>query len=107
MKTAATRMRGSNTTSSSCRRRAMLRRITNRRATKWRFSRPLPQAAAGHAERPTGCGKTRFLEHMAFQLKRPLVTVSCHEDSRVPIWSGASCSKAAPRYGRTARSRAP
>jgi nitric oxide reductase NorQ protein len=29
---------------------------------------------------PTGCGKTRFLEHMAFQLQRPLVTVSCHED---------------------------
>jgi nitric oxide reductase NorQ protein len=29
---------------------------------------------------PTGCGKTRFLEHMAFQLRRPLVTVSCHED---------------------------
>lgn len=29
---------------------------------------------------PTGCGKTRFLEHMAYQLKRPLVTVSCHED---------------------------
>ena len=29
---------------------------------------------------PTGCGKTRFLEHMAFQLKRSLVTVSCHED---------------------------
>ena len=29
---------------------------------------------------PTGCGKTRFLEFMAFQLKRPLVTVSCHED---------------------------
>jgi nitric oxide reductase NorQ protein len=29
---------------------------------------------------PTGCGKTRFLEHMAFQLGRPLVTVSCHED---------------------------
>src|SRR3954467_5820929 len=29
---------------------------------------------------PTGCGKTRFLEHMAFQLKRALVTVSCHED---------------------------
>jgi nitric oxide reductase NorQ protein len=29
---------------------------------------------------PTGCGKTRFLEYMAFQLKRPLVTVSCHED---------------------------
>jgi len=29
---------------------------------------------------PTGCGKTRFLEHMAFTLKRPLVTASCHED---------------------------
>ena len=29
---------------------------------------------------PTGCGKTRFLEFMAFQLQRPLVTVSCHED---------------------------
>jgi nitric oxide reductase NorQ protein len=29
---------------------------------------------------PTGCGKTRFLEHMAVQLNRPLVTVSCHED---------------------------
>src|SRR3990172_8780373 len=28
---------------------------------------------------PTGCGKTRFLEYMAFQLKRPLVTVSCHQ----------------------------
>ena len=29
---------------------------------------------------PTGCGKTRFMEHMAWRLKRPLVTVSCHED---------------------------
>jgi nitric oxide reductase NorQ protein len=29
---------------------------------------------------PTGCGKTRFLEHMAWQLGLPLVTVSCHED---------------------------
>ncbi|MCX7138459.1 MAG: CbbQ/NirQ/NorQ/GpvN family protein [Proteobacteria bacterium] len=29
---------------------------------------------------PTGCGKTRFLEHMAYQLNRALVTVSCHED---------------------------
>ncbi|GIT48982.1 MAG: hypothetical protein Ct9H300mP14_09100 [Gammaproteobacteria bacterium] len=25
---------------------------------------------------PTGCGKTRFMEHMAWRLKRPLVTVS-------------------------------
>ena len=29
---------------------------------------------------PTGCGKTRFVEHMAWKLKRPLITVSCHED---------------------------
>lgn len=29
---------------------------------------------------PTGCGKTRFIEHMAATLDRPLVTVSCHED---------------------------
>ena len=29
---------------------------------------------------PTGCGKTRFIEHMAWRLKKPLVTVSCHED---------------------------
>jgi nitric oxide reductase NorQ protein len=29
---------------------------------------------------PTGCGKTRFIEHMAWRLKRPLVTVSCHDD---------------------------
>ena len=29
---------------------------------------------------PTGCGKTRFMEHMAFRLSRPLVTVSCHDD---------------------------
>jgi nitric oxide reductase NorQ protein len=29
---------------------------------------------------PTGCGKTRFVEHMAWRLKRTLVTVACHED---------------------------
>src|SRR5262245_24365965 len=29
---------------------------------------------------PTGCGKTRFLEYMAWRLRRALVTVSCHED---------------------------
>jgi len=29
---------------------------------------------------PTGCGKTRFVEAMAFRLGRPLVTVACHED---------------------------
>jgi nitric oxide reductase NorQ protein len=43
--------------------------------------------AACHARRlpvmlkgPTGCGKTRFVEHMAWRLGRPLVTVACHDD---------------------------
>ena len=42
---------------------------------------------AAHAHRlplilkgPTGCGKTRFVEHMAWRLKCPLITVACHED---------------------------
>jgi len=29
---------------------------------------------------PTGCGKTRFVELMAWRLERPLVTVACHDD---------------------------
>ncbi len=29
---------------------------------------------------PTGCGKTRFMEYMAWKLQRPLITVSCHDD---------------------------
>jgi nitric oxide reductase NorQ protein len=29
---------------------------------------------------PTGCGKTRFVEHMAWRLDKPLVTVACHDD---------------------------
>lgn len=29
---------------------------------------------------PTGCGKTRFVEHMAWRLRRALFTVACHED---------------------------
>ncbi len=29
---------------------------------------------------PTGCGKTRFVEAMAFDLDRPLITVACHDD---------------------------
>ena len=29
---------------------------------------------------PTGCGKTRFVEHMANQLGRSLYTVACHDD---------------------------
>ena len=29
---------------------------------------------------PTGCGKTRFVEYMAWKLKKPLITVACNED---------------------------
>ncbi|MCW5619612.1 MAG: CbbQ/NirQ/NorQ/GpvN family protein [Burkholderiales bacterium] len=29
---------------------------------------------------PTGCGKTRFVEYMAWRLGRPLITIACHED---------------------------
>ncbi|MEG3639076.1 CbbQ/NirQ/NorQ/GpvN family protein [Magnetococcus sp. PR-3] len=29
---------------------------------------------------PTGCGKTRFIRHMAAKLQRPLFTVACHDD---------------------------
>lgn len=29
---------------------------------------------------PTGCGKTRFMQYLAWKLKRPLITVSCHDD---------------------------
>ncbi|MDB5892845.1 MAG: family ATPase [Rhodoferax sp.] len=42
---------------------------------------------AAHAARlplllkgPTGCGKTRFVEHMAWRLGLPLITIACHED---------------------------
>jgi nitric oxide reductase NorQ protein len=40
------------------------------------FKNRLPLLLKG----PTGCGKTRFMEHMAWRLKRPLITVSCHDD---------------------------
>ena len=43
--------------------------------------------SAAYAERlpvmlkgPTGCGKTRFVEHMAWRLGKPLITVAAHED---------------------------
>ncbi len=29
---------------------------------------------------PTGCGKSRFIEYMAWKLDRPLITVACNED---------------------------
>ncbi len=29
---------------------------------------------------PTGCGKSRFVEYMAWKLDRPLITIACNED---------------------------
>ena len=43
---------------------------------------------------PTGCGKTRFMEHMAWRLKRPLITVSCHDDLTSSDLVGVSWSRA-------------
>lgn len=40
------------------------------------FQRRLPIMLTG----PTGCGKTRFVEHMGELLGRPVVTISCHDD---------------------------
>ena len=40
------------------------------------FQQRLPLLIKG----PTGCGKTRFVEYMAWKLQRPLVTVACHDD---------------------------
>ncbi len=40
------------------------------------YRRHLPLLLKG----PTGCGKTRFVAHMAARLGRPLYTVSCHDD---------------------------
>ena len=40
------------------------------------YARRLPMLLKG----PTGCGKTRFVEHMAWRLQRPLVTVACNDD---------------------------
>ncbi len=40
------------------------------------YQRQLPLLIKG----PTGCGKTRFIQHMANQLQLPVYTVSCHDD---------------------------
>jgi len=40
------------------------------------YSERLPVMVKG----PTGCGKSRFIEYMAWKLKKPLITVACNED---------------------------
>ena len=41
------------------------------------FEQRLPMMLKG----PTGCGKSRMVEHMAARLGRPLITVPCHDDT--------------------------
>jgi MoxR-like ATPase len=43
---------------------------------KQAFNRKIPVMLTG----PTGCGKTRLVEHMGQLLARPVVTISCHDD---------------------------
>ncbi len=40
------------------------------------YARRMPVMLKG----PTGCGKSRFVEYMAYRLGRPLITVACNED---------------------------
>lgn len=44
------------------------------------FKAAFRQTLAVMLKGPTGCGKTRFIEAMAHDLGRPLITVSCHDD---------------------------
>ena len=71
---------------------------------------------------PTGCGKTRFVEYMAWQLGRPLavvkeqgnelkegeirvplVTIACHEDLTASDLVGGTCWMLTVLAGLTAR----
>ncbi len=40
------------------------------------YHRQLPMLIKG----PTGCGKTRFVRHMAAEIERPIYTVACHDE---------------------------
>ena len=43
---------------------------------EWAYAEHMPVMLTG----PTGCGKTRFVEHMGHLLGRPVITISCHDD---------------------------
>ncbi|HIJ29664.1 MAG TPA: AAA domain-containing protein, partial [Gammaproteobacteria bacterium] len=43
---------------------------------EYAYNNQLPVLIKG----PTGCGKTRFITHMAAKLGIPLNTVACHDD---------------------------
>jgi nitric oxide reductase NorQ protein len=42
------------------------------------YARRIPLILNG----PTGCGKTRFIEYMAWRLRKPLVTIACNVQLR-------------------------
>ena len=44
------------------------------------FAAAFRQGMAILLKGPTGCGKTRLVEAMAYDLRRPLITVACHDD---------------------------
>jgi nitric oxide reductase NorQ protein len=52
---------------------------------------------------PTGCGKSRFVEYMAYKLGRPLVTVACNEDMTAADLVGRFLLEPTAHAGRTAR----
>ncbi len=52
---------------------------------------------------PTGCGKTRFVQHMAHRLGLPLYTVACHDDLSAADLVGRHLIGAQAPGGRTAR----
>ena len=43
---------------------------------EYAFKNKLPLLIKG----PTGCGKTRFIQHMAAKMNQQLYTVACHDD---------------------------
>ncbi|MFD1815520.1 CbbQ/NirQ/NorQ/GpvN family protein [Rhodococcus gannanensis] len=43
---------------------------------EWAYAQHMPVMLTG----PTGCGKTRFVEHMGHLLGRQVITISCHDD---------------------------
>ncbi len=72
------------------------------------FRRRLPLLLKG----PTGCGKTRFVAHMAARLGLPMETVSCHDDltaadltgrflikNEETVWSDGPLTRAVRRGG--------
>jgi nitric oxide reductase NorQ protein len=67
------------------------------------FHQRLPLLIKG----PTGCGKTRFVAHMAARLKLPLYTVACHDDLTAADLVGRHLISDKGTYWSMARSPAP